>query len=100
MSFAFVYVTCSNKKEANKIALHLLDKKLIACANIFPIESLYWWKEKIEKAKEFILIVKTSNKKFKKVENEIKKIHSYSIPCIIRFDAKANKKYEKWIKTI
>ncbi|PIN69730.1 hypothetical protein COV93_04350 [Candidatus Woesearchaeota archaeon CG11_big_fil_rev_8_21_14_0_20_43_8] len=34
------YVTCSNEEEARKITDILLDGKLIACANVFPIKSL------------------------------------------------------------
>ena len=44
-----------------------------------------------------MLLAKTNEKNFKKVESEVKKIHSYEIPCIMRLDAKANKEYEKWV---
>ena len=44
---AFVYITCKDKKEARKISRFLLEKKLIACANIFPIESMYRWEGKM-----------------------------------------------------
>jgi periplasmic divalent cation tolerance protein len=40
---AFFYITNPSKEEAKRIAKHLLDKRIIACANIFPIESMYWW---------------------------------------------------------
>jgi periplasmic divalent cation tolerance protein len=98
MTFIFVYITNPNKKVARKIALHLLKKRLVACANIFPIEASYWWKGKIENTKEVVLIVKTRKENFNKIKNEIKKIHPYSIPCIIRFNVEANKDYEKWIR--
>ena len=75
-----VYITCKGKKEAEKISMHLLKKRLIACANIFPIKSMYWWEEKIVNDKENVIIAKTSNRNFKKLESEVKKIHSYEIP--------------------
>ena len=93
------YVVCKNKEEAKKIAKHLLSKKLIACANIFPIESLYWWQNKIIEDKEAVLICKTTEN-FIEVEREIKKIHSYEIPCILNFDVKVNKEYENWAKSV
>jgi periplasmic divalent cation tolerance protein len=92
-----IYITNPDRKTAKKIALRLLKKRLIACANIFPIESVYWWKGKIENAKEVVLILKTKEN-FNKIKNEVKKIHPYSIPCIIKFDAEANKEYEEWLK--
>ena len=94
---ALAYITCKDKKEAERISLHLLRKRLIACANIFPIKSIYWWKGKIVKDKENVIIAKTSNKNFKKLESEVKKIHSYEIPCILRITATANKEYQEWM---
>lgn len=93
-----VYIPCSNKKEAKKVALHLLRKKLIACANIFPIESMYLWKGKIEKSKEFVALVKSVEKNWARIQKEVRKVHSYSVPCMIRISAKGNKEYEKWLK--
>ena len=93
-----IYITCKNKSEAEKIANHLLKNKLIACANIFPINSLYKWKGKLQKDKEYVLLAKTLKSKAKEVEKEVKKIHSYDIPCIIKKEVTANKEYMRWIK--
>lgn len=90
------YITCKDKKEAEKISMLLLKKRLIACANIFPIRSMYWWKGKIVKDEENVIIAKTKNKNFKRLESEIKKVHSYNIPCILIIDSNANKDYEQW----
>jgi periplasmic divalent cation tolerance protein len=83
--FIFVYITAKDFDEARKIARHLLEKKLIACANIFPVRSLFWWEGKIEECVEFVVIVKTKAEKFKELREEVKKIHSYSVPCICSF---------------
>ena len=98
MSFIFVYITNPNKTVAKKVAMHLLTKRLAACANIFPIESSYWEKGKIESTGEVVLIVKTRKENFNKVKSEIKKIHPYSIPCVVKIDVEANKEYESWLK--
>jgi len=92
------YITCKNKAEARKMASSLLEQKLIACANLFPIESMYNWKGKLQKDKEFALLVKTAASKYKQMEKEVKKLHSYEIPCILRLAAKANREYEKWVE--
>ncbi|MBI2650319.1 divalent-cation tolerance protein CutA, partial [Candidatus Woesearchaeota archaeon] len=90
------YITCKDEKEAERISLHLLKKRLVACTNIFPIKSMYWWNNKIANHKESIIIAKTNNKNFKKLEKEVKKLHSYQIPCILRINAAANKEYGRW----
>ncbi len=91
-----VYITCKDNKEAEKISLHLLKKRLIACSNIIPTKSLYRWEDKIVKVKETVIIAKTNNKNYRTAVNEVKRIHSYEIPCIVKIDAKAVKDYECW----
>ena len=54
-----IYVTHENKKAAQKIIAHLLDKKLIACANTMAIESCYWWQGEQTKAGEVVTLLKT-----------------------------------------
>lgn len=99
MSFIFAYITNPTQEEAKKIAMHLLEKKIIACANIFPISSLYWWEGKITDEKEHILIAKTTEKNFERLKKEVEKIHSYTIPCIIKIPVSSNEKYEKWLRS-
>ncbi|HHH53533.1 MAG TPA: divalent-cation tolerance protein CutA [Bacteroidetes bacterium] len=97
MAFLILYVTYKNKDEAKKVGNYLLEKKLIACANYFPIESAYWWNGKIESGDEYVSILKTRQEYWETVKDEIEKIHPYDVPCIIKFKVEANKEYEKWI---
>ncbi|MCS7121302.1 MAG: divalent-cation tolerance protein CutA [Archaeoglobaceae archaeon] len=80
--FSFIYITTPSLEEAEKIAKVLLEKKLAACINIFPIKSLFWWEGKIERVEEHAMIVKTKAEKFSEVRDEVKKLHSYKVPCI------------------
>ncbi|MDP6388074.1 MAG: divalent cation tolerance protein CutA [Candidatus Pacebacteria bacterium] len=98
MSFIFIYITNPSKDEAQKVARHLLEKRLIGCANIYASRSLYWWKGKIADENEYTIIGKTTEKKFEKVKKEVEKIHSYKIPCIIKIPMSANEKYCNWLK--
>lgn len=93
-----LYSPTSTKEEAKKIAKHLLDKNLIACANIFPITSMYHWEGKITEDSEYVLLVKTNQERNDKVEKEIQKLHSYKTPCILTIPANGNKDYMKWLE--
>jgi periplasmic divalent cation tolerance protein len=97
MAFIAVYITHKDRAEAKRIVSHLLKRRLIACANTFPIESAYWWKGKIKKTKEIVTIVKTRKSDWKRLKDEVEKIHPYEIPCIMRLEASANRAYEEWI---
>ena len=91
------YVICKDAVEAEKISLRLLKKRLIACANIYPIRSMYRWKGKIMNEAENVIIAKANGANFGKIVSEVKKIHSYEIPCILKIDSSANREFEKWV---
>ena len=95
-----VYITFPSKREAEKIARKLLKEKLVACCNIFPIESLYWWKGKIEKSKEVVLITKTLKKNLGRMREIVKREHSYTIPFIGVIDVDVNEEYFGWMKEV
>lgn len=99
MSFILIYTTASDMKEAKKLSSHLLSKKLVACVNFFKAESSYLWKGRIEGGKEVVMILKTDSKKWEKVKQEIEKMHSYDLPCMIKIRAKANNEFEKWVNS-
>jgi len=91
-----MYITCKDSKEAEKISMHLLKKRLIACANIFPIKSIYRWEKEIVSGREAVILAKTSKKKFKRAVYETKRVHSYKIPCILKIDSQPDSEYERW----
>jgi len=99
MAFILVYVTYPNMKEANKSISHLLKEKLIACANSFPIKATSCWTGKIQEVDEVVSILKTRKENWEKVKSEVKKIHPYKIPCIMKLDVEANEEYEKWVNS-
>ena len=95
-----IYITCKDAKEAQKISEHLLKKRLIACSNMFPIRSMYWWKGKIEKSSEIAILAKTSDGQFEKIKKEVKKIHSYEIPAIVKIQTESEENYQNWVERV
>lgn len=95
----FVYSTFSNKKEVKDIGGKLLKKKLAKCINFFPIDSIYYWKGKVNQDKEIAIIIKAEKKNFKKIEKFILENHSYDEPCILEIPIeRVTKKYLNWLK--
>jgi periplasmic divalent cation tolerance protein len=80
-----VLVTCGSAKEARKIARTVVEQRIAACANIVtsPVQSIYRWKGRVESAREFLLIIKTTKVRFAKLEAAVKRLHSYDVPEII-----------------
>lgn len=82
-SYCVGYITVPTLVLARKIATVLIEEKLVACANIFPgVESLYWWDDKVQKDKEVILLVKTTEKHAQKITHIVQDLHTYHCPCI------------------
>ena len=95
-----VLVTCKSKAEARSIATALVKKRLAACGNILgvPVSSIYRWKGKIERAKENLLVLKSTRTAFAALEREVTRLHSYDVPEIIAVPvAHGSQKYLAWI---
>jgi periplasmic divalent cation tolerance protein len=100
MSFhSIIYLTCSDQNEAKELVTILLNKKLIACANIMqPHSSLYSWEGEIKENEETAVILKTKTSLFKEIEEKILELHSYDTPCIISLPIeKGHQPFLNWI---
>lgn len=91
-----ISVTCKNKKEATAIARALLKKKLVACANLWPVGSIYWWKNKLVTSREVVLACKTTTRNVTAATKLIGPLHSYEVPVITVEKVTANKKAIQW----
>ncbi|MEM2936442.1 MAG: divalent-cation tolerance protein CutA [Candidatus Bathyarchaeia archaeon] len=99
MSYVTIVMTTANREEAVKIVNHLLQERLIACANIVgPVSSLFWWKEKIEAAEEFLVFMKSGEGLFEKLSERVKALHSYKVPEVLALPiVKGLPAYLEWL---
>lgn len=82
-SFISVTISFPNEAEALKIARLLVEQKLIACAQLLPIQSIYNWKGELQNEKEVLLQAKTTEAKLSKIEEVVVAAHTYDVPEII-----------------
>src|SRR5580700_1896566 len=92
-------VTCSSRAEARRVARAVLAKKLAACVNIVGgLESHYWWRGKIESARECLLLIKTTRARMVGVTSAVKAVHSYEVAEVIFLPViEGEKNYLKWV---
>ncbi len=95
-NFVVLYSTFESQNDAADAATILLNKRLIACAVFLEGNSLFWWKGRIDHARETILLAKTPKSTEVKARKELEKIHPYEVPCILTLPAGANESYLKW----
>ena len=80
-SHVLVLVTAPELKTARALAKVALTARLIACANLVPkIESHYWWRGKIERGAEVLMILKTTRRRLAALEKLILTKHPYDTP--------------------
>jgi periplasmic divalent cation tolerance protein len=83
-AYIMVFITTRDAEESEKIGKTLVKRRLAACVNIVPeVKSHFWWKDKLDAAKESLLLVKTKQSLLPDIVKSVKKSHSYSVPEII-----------------
>jgi periplasmic divalent cation tolerance protein len=100
--FVVVLVTCGTEEEALKIARAVVEEGLAACANLIsPVRSIYRWEGKICDEREWLLVIKTQQGRFKQLEEKVKTLHSYSVPEIISLPIlEGSSSYLEWVRNM
>jgi periplasmic divalent cation tolerance protein len=94
-----VVLVTAPEKDAEKIATTLLEERLIACANLLPVRSLYWWQEKIQRETETLLISKAPVQSMPNLLRRLKELHSYEVPEFLALGVlEANPDYRAWVR--
>lgn len=101
LGYIVVLVTTSSKQEAEVIVQRLIEARLIACGNIVgPVTSLFRWSGKLERAEEYLALLKSRKNLFGRVEEAVKAIHSYEVPEILALEVvKGSKRYLNWLES-
>ncbi len=94
-----IYITCKDEKECKEISRELVNGRLAACVNYFPIDSVFRWKGKVNECSEFGMLIKTKNSLVDEVVDKIKELHSYDVPCIEVLDVVGgNSDFLDWVE--
>jgi len=94
-----VFITAASAEEAMRIAEVLVNSKLAACVQVLPeMHSIYLWKGEVERAREVLMIAKTTSEKLEGLQSQVHAIHSYETPEIIALPIVAGTEdYLKWL---
>ncbi|MFH1802177.1 MAG: divalent-cation tolerance protein CutA [archaeon] len=98
MGFIIIKTTYPSKEKTGEVVSRLIEKKLIASANIVHVRSVSAWTGKITEGDEFMVLLNTREENWDAVKIEIEKDHPYEVPCIVKIDAEANGDYEDWVR--
>ena len=90
--------TFPDQETARSVSNDLVTKKLAACANILPIESIYRWKEQIESGNETLVLFKLSEDRRSDFQEKLRSLHPYEVPEIIFVPVSSGlPEYLRWV---
>ena len=98
MEIKIIITTTDSNKTANEIAENLVKNNLSPCVQITPnIQSVYKWKDQLEKSSEILLLIKTIPEKVQDCKKMILKCHNYDVPEIVVTKGEIlNDEYRNW----
>ena len=97
--FSTVFITTPDRATAVGIAERLVSERLAACANFFPVSSVYRWEGDVVREEEHILLLKIRDEDFPLVQKAVLRSHPDEIACIVRHEiAEGFPSYLEWIR--
>ena len=98
MEYGIAATTFSDPETGRRIAEGLLERRLAACVQTFPIQSAYRWKGAVQREPETLMWIKTRAALYPEVEAFIRSVHTYETPEIVWLPiAGGSPAYLKWI---
>jgi periplasmic divalent cation tolerance protein len=95
-----VQTTTDSRAEAIALGRAAVEERLAACAQVAgPIASTYWWEGGIERAEEWLVLLKLPADRFAELSAFITERHSYDEPEIVALPITAGSPgYLGWIR--
>lgn len=81
---ALVWCPCPDAETATSLARTLVEEKLAACGNVIgPMRSVFCWRDGIEEAEEYGLLLKTDEGLLDRTVARLEQAHPYEEPAVI-----------------
>ena len=95
-----VQTTTDSRAEAIELGHAAVTARLAACAQVSgPIASTYWWEDGIERAEEWLIMLKLPANRYQQLADFLTERHSYDEPEIIATPIVAGSPaYLSWIE--
>jgi periplasmic divalent cation tolerance protein len=100
-TYSVILTTAGSPEEAESLAGGLVEQKLVACAQLLPIGSIYTWEGKVEKDSEVLLLLKARADLYEAIEAYILERHSYDTPEVLQLEVgQGSEGYLSWISEV
>jgi len=95
-----VQTTTDSRAEAMELSRAAVEARLAACAQVAgPVASTYWWDEGLERAEEWLVLLKLPADRYEELAAFLAERHSYDEPEIIALPIVAGSaSYLTWLR--
>ena len=95
-----VTVAAASREEAERITGSAVEQRLAACGQVIgPVASTYRWEGTVERAEEWLCLLKTTRARFPELQRHVLRTHSYRVPEITATAITAGvTEYLDWIR--
>jgi periplasmic divalent cation tolerance protein len=96
-----IYTTFATLEDAERCSRALVERRLVACANILPeMVSIYAWKGEIGREDEVVAILKTRRGRLEDAVAALTELHPYETPVLMTLAPEdVNEDYAGWLRT-
>jgi periplasmic divalent cation tolerance protein len=95
-----VQTTTDSRAEAMELSRAAVESRLAACAQVAgPVASVYWWEDGLERAEEWLVLLKLPADRYDELASFITERHSYDEPEIVALPIVAGSAaYLNWMR--
>src|SRR5215217_6007655 len=86
---------------ADTIARTLVEERLVACVNAYPVKSTYRWEGRLEVQGETTLMMKVGADAVDRLRARLRELHPYELPEFIVLDVDVEgslDEYVRWVR--
>ncbi|MFN3891694.1 MAG: divalent-cation tolerance protein CutA [Beijerinckiaceae bacterium] len=100
-AYSIATTTVDSQQAADAIIARVLDEKLAACVQVFPVTSHYIWQGERRQDLELLLQMKIKTADWDALRETIRAAHPYDTPQIVRIPIEAgHAPYLTWIDDV
>ena len=87
-----VVLTNTPAAEGERLARQLVEEHFAACVNLYPIRSVYFWKDKVHLDEEVMLVMKVAQEGVARLQRRLHELHPYELPefVVLEVDMQAS----------
>jgi periplasmic divalent cation tolerance protein len=98
MTIVTAWVIIHEKETAVRVGREILESRLAAGYNLFPVESAFWWKGRILEENETLMVFKTRSEHAGLIAEHVARSTGAEVPDVFVLDSPPlDERYSSWV---